>query len=66
MTHRIIADHYVEDGTGTQDLAPMSVLLSQGAPVIALSDGTFMDHSGCTWDYWELKLPLTVLWEPAP
>jgi hypothetical protein len=60
---RVIIEHYADDGTDA--LPPLSTILSGGLPAIKQHDGTFMDHDGGSWDYWELELPVTVLWEPG-
>lgn len=66
MPRRKIADHYAEDGTA--ELCTGAVLLTMGdsrGALLGQSDGTFVDEGGSTWDYWELPLPLEVLFEPA-
>jgi len=60
---RTITDHYAEDGTDS--LRGGSVILSHGEALLVQSDGTFCDPIGSTWDFWELELPITVLYEPS-
>jgi hypothetical protein len=60
--HRTITDYYADNGTDA--LPAYAVILSNGKPCIKQGDGTFMDEVGGTWDFWEIALPATVLYEP--
>ena len=59
---RTINDRHEDNGS--DELAPLSVVLSGGKPAIMQHDGTFMDYDGGSWDTWEMNYPLTVIWEP--
>lgn len=59
---RTITDHYAKDGTHALKVG--SVILSHGEALLAMSGGVFADPTDSTWDYWELELPITVIYEP--
>lgn len=60
---RTITEHYGDDGL--ENLPYRSAIMSAGDVSIAQSDGTWLDSYGSTYDFWEMGLPATVLWEPA-
>lgn len=59
---RRITEHYGDDGV--EGLSNGAVILSGVTTSVAQSDGTWLDSWGSTYDFYELNLPATVLWEP--
>lgn len=60
---RTITEYYGDDGL--ESLPYRSAILSAGDVSIAQSDGTWLDSYGSTYDFWEMGLPATVMWEPT-
>lgn len=61
---RTIREHYGDEGI--ESLRCGSVILAGITTSTLQSDGTWLDSWGSTYDFYELNLPATVLYEPTP